>query len=290
MSLVETSRRLPEGFVRVCAASHACPSSGSFPSTGCARPVEAAWPHEGRWGSSAPRFRLESLPGAGAGILDRGGTVSPPPARGPRRRGDRGDPRAERTSHRGAGAGVRRRPLCARGWGRAWRTETFFSAAEVLARSGIVSFKLYSCSAFGGAGGGRGWRDRPVPRDLPGARSRGGAAGSGQWASVTRSLPLRPEAVTRCSGLRYSGGGTEGAGEGVGTRRPRPVPNRAGLRFRPPGNAVVRGTSGLSDRRVAAGLRTARPGKLHAPRPGWPGRWRRLSSGRRAPGNFSPGR
>ena len=51
-----------------------------------------------------------------------------------------------------------------------------------------------------------------------------------------------------------------------------------------PWDAVVQGYLGLSDRRVAAGLRTARPGKAPTLRPGWPGRWRQSSSGRRGPG------
>jgi radical SAM superfamily enzyme YgiQ (UPF0313 family) len=140
--------------------------------------------------------------------------------------------------------------------------ETFFSAAEVLARSGIVSFKLYFLLGLPGV-----TREEEVDgiaRFLGTFRERvlSVARGVGRMGVVTSVLsPFVPKPFTP---LQWASMAPEeelkSREEGVGAAV-RAVPNMR-VSASTPWDAVVQGYLGLSDRRVAAGLRTARSGKL----------------------------
>ncbi|MDP2657454.1 MAG: radical SAM protein, partial [Candidatus Deferrimicrobium sp.] len=143
MSLVETSRGCPRmcGF---CAAAHACPTFREFPLDRVRAAVDAAWPHRKKVGLiGAAVLDWRPFRELAREILDRGGTVSPASVRADLVDEEIADILA-RSGHRTVALApecgdVRLRARV----GKRVPDETFFSAAEVLARTGIVSFKLY---------------------------------------------------------------------------------------------------------------------------------------------------
>jgi len=144
MSLVETSRGCPRmcGF---CARPTPAPPSGSFPSTGARgrSTRRLAPPEEGGAHRRAAVLDWRPFRELAREILDRGGTVSPASVRA-----DLVDEEIAEILARSGHRTVALAPECGDARlrarvGKGVADETFFSAAEVLARSGIVSFKLY---------------------------------------------------------------------------------------------------------------------------------------------------
>jgi radical SAM superfamily enzyme YgiQ (UPF0313 family) len=271
MSLVETSRGCPRmcGF---CAAAHACPSFREFPLDRVRAAVDAAWPHRRKVGLiGAAVLDWRPFRELAREILDRGGTVSPASVRA-----DLVDEEIAEILARSGHRTVALAPECGDARlrarvGKGVADETFFSAAEVLARSGIVSFKLYFLLGLPGVPGeeevGGIARFLGIFRERVLAVARGG----GRMGIVTAVLsPFVPKPFTP---LQWASMTPEeelkAREEGVGTAV-RAVPN-VRVSASTPWDAVVQGYLGLSDRRVAAGLRTARPGKLPRTAPGLAG-------------------
>jgi radical SAM superfamily enzyme YgiQ (UPF0313 family) len=166
--------------------------------------------------------------------------------------------------------------------------ETFFSAAEVLARSGIVSFKLYFLLGLPGVRGEE--EVGGIARFIGTFRERvlEVARGVGRMGVVTAVLspfvpkpftPLQWASMTPEKELKSR---EEGVGGAV-----RSIPN-VRVSASPPWDAVVQGYLGLSDRRVAAGLRSARPGKLPRSVPGLAGALSSVVFREKGAGEFLP--
>ena len=166
--------------------------------------------------------------------------------------------------------------------------ETFFSAAEILARSGIVSFKLYFLLGLPGVP--REEEVGGIARFLAAFRERvlAVARGVGRMGVVTTVLspfvpkpftPLQWASMTPEEELKSR---EEGVGDAV-----RPVPNMR-VSASAPWEAVVQGYLGLSDRRVAAGLRSARSGKLPRSAPGLAGALASIVFREKGGGEFLP--
>jgi radical SAM superfamily enzyme YgiQ (UPF0313 family) len=166
--------------------------------------------------------------------------------------------------------------------------ETFFSAAEVLARSGIVSFKLYFLLGLPGVP--REEEVGGIARFLGTFRERvlAVARGVGRMGVVTSVLsPFVPKPFTP---LQWASMTSEeelkSREEGVGAAV-RAIPN-VRVSASTPWDAVVQGYLGLSERRVAAGLRTARPGKLPRSAPGLAGAMASVVFREKGSGEFLP--
>jgi radical SAM superfamily enzyme YgiQ (UPF0313 family) len=166
--------------------------------------------------------------------------------------------------------------------------ETFFTAAEILARSGIVSFKLYFLLGLPGV-----TREEEVGgivRFLGTFRERvlAVARGVGRMGVVTSVLsPFVPKPFTP---LQWASMTPEeelkSREEGVAAAV-RAIPN-VRVSASTPWDAVVQGSLGLSDRRVAAGLRAARPGKLLRSTPGLAGALASVVFREKGVGEFLP--
>jgi len=288
MSLVETSRGCP-GMCGFCAAAHACPSFREFPLDRVRAAVDAAWPYRKKVGLiGAAVLEWRPFRELAREILDRGGTVSPASVRADLVDEEIADILA-RSGHRT----VALAPECGDARlrarvGKRVPDETFFSAAEVLARSGIVSFKLYFLLGLPGV---------PREEEVDGiARFLGTfrervltvARGVGRMGVVTSVLsPFVPKPFTP---LQWASMAPEeelkSREEGVGAAV-RSVPNMR-VSASTPWDAVVQGYLGLSDRRVAAGLRTARPGKLPRSAPGLAGALASVVFREKGGGEFLP--
>jgi radical SAM superfamily enzyme YgiQ (UPF0313 family) len=166
--------------------------------------------------------------------------------------------------------------------------ETFFSAAELLSRSGIVSFKLYFLLGLPGVP--REEEVGGIVRFLGTFRERvlAVARGVGRMGIVTAVLsPFVPKPFTP---LQWAPMTPE---EELKSRKEgvcavlRAVPNMR-VSASPPWDAVVQGYLGLSDRRVAAGLRAARPGKLPRSAPGLAGALASVVFREKGGGEFLP--
>ena len=268
MSLVETSRGCPRmcGF---CAAAHACPSFREFPLDRVRAAVDAAWPHRRKVGLiGAAVLDWRPFRELAREILDRGGAVSPASVRA-----DLVDEEIAEILARSGHRTVALAPECGDAAlrarvGKRVPDETFFSAAEVLARSGIVSFKLYFLLGLPGVP--RGEEVVGIARFLGIFRERvlAVARDVGRMGVVTAVLsPFVPKPFTP---LQWASMAPEeeleARKEGV-VAAVRRIPNLRVSAERPV-DAVVQGYLGLSDRRVAAGLRTARQGKLPRSAPG----------------------
>jgi radical SAM superfamily enzyme YgiQ (UPF0313 family) len=268
MSLVETSRGCPRmcGF---CAAAHACPSFREFPLDRVRAAVDAAWPHRRKVGLiGAAVLDWRPFRELAREILDRGGAVSPASVRA-----DLVDQEIAEILARSGHRTVALAPECGDAAlrarvGKRVPDETFFSAAEVLARSGIVSFKLYFLLGLPGVP--RGEEVVGIARFLGIFRERvlAVARDVGRMGVVTAVLsPFVPKPFTP---LQWASMAPEeeleARKEGV-VAAVRRIPNLRVSAERPV-DAVVQGYLGLSDRRVVAGLRTARQGKLPRSAPG----------------------
>ena len=271
MSLVETSRGCPRmcGF---CAAAHACPAFREFPIDRVRAAVDAAWPYRRKVGFiGAAVLDWHPFRELAREILERGGTVSPASVRADLVDGEIADILA-RSGHRT----VALAPECGDARlrarvGKRVPDETFFSAAETLARSGIVSFKLYFLLGLPGVS--REEEVGGIAKFLGTFRERvlAVARGVGRMGTVTSVLsPFVPKPFTP---LQWASMVPEGElasrEEEVGASL-RAVPNMR-VSASTPWDAIAQGYLGLSDRRVAAGLRSARSGKLPRSAPGLAG-------------------
>jgi len=262
MSLVETSRGCP-GMCGFCAASHACPTFREFPLERVRIAVDAAWPHRKKVGLiGAAVLDWRPFRELAREILDRGGTVSPASVRA-----DLVDEEIADILSRSGHRTVALAPECGDARlrahvGKRVPDESFFSAGEVLARSGIVSFKLYFLIGLPGVP--REEEVGGIARFLETFRERvlAVARGVGRMGVVTAVLspfvpkpftPLQWAPMTPESGLASREEGVIAAVRGVPNVR---------VSASIPWDAVAQGYLGLSDRRVASGLRTSRPGKL----------------------------
>ena len=262
MSLVETSRGCPRmcGF---CAAAHACPAFREFPIERVRAAIDAAWPHRRKVGLiGAAVLDWRPFRELAREILDRGGTVSPASVRADLVDEEIADILA-RSGHRT----VALAPECGDARlrarvGKRVSDETFFSAGEILARSGIVSFKLYFLLGLPGVP--REEEVGGIARFLETFRERvlAVARGVGRMGVVTSVLsPFVPKPFTPLQWASMTPEEELRLREREVAAAVRAVPN-VRVSASSPWDAVVQGYLGLSDRRVAAGLRAARPGRL----------------------------
>ena len=288
MSLVETSRGCPRmcGF---CAAAHACPSFREFPIDRVRAAVDAAWPHRKKVGLiGAAVLDWRPFRELAREILARGGAVSPASVRADLVDEEIADILA-RSRHRT----VALAPECgdeelrAR-VGKRVPDETFFSAAEILVRSGIVSFKLYFLLGLPGVP--REEEVGGIVRFLGIFRERvlAAARGIGRMGVVTAVLsPFVPKPFTPLQWAAMTSEEELDAREkevGAAVRR---IPNLRVSAERPR-DAVVQGYLGLSDRRVADGLRTVTAGKLRRSAPGIAGALASVVFREKGAGEFLP--
>jgi radical SAM superfamily enzyme YgiQ (UPF0313 family) len=288
MSLVETSRGCP-GMCGFCAAAHACPVFREFPLDRVRAAVDAAWPYRKKVGLiGAAVLDWRPFRELAREILARGGTVSPASVRA-----DLVDEEIADILSRSGHRTVALAPECGdvRLRGRAGKRvpdETFFSAAEILARSGIVSFKLYFLLGLPGVS--REEEIGGIARFLSTFRERvlAVARGIGRMGVVTSVLsPFVPKPFTP---LQWASMAAEGElksrMEGV-IAAVRAVPN-VRVSTSSPWDAVAQGYLGLSDRRVAAGLRAAPHGKLPRSTPGLAGALASVVFREKGAGEFFP--
>jgi len=288
MSLVETSRGC-QGMCGFCAAAHACPSFREFPIDRVRAAVDAAWPHRRKVGLiGAAVLDWGPFRELAREILERGGTVSPASIRADLVDGEIADILA-RSGHRT----VALAPECGDARlrarvGKRVPDEAFFTAAEVLARSGIVSFKLYFLIGLPGVP--REEEVEGIARFIKSFRGRvlEVARGVGRMGVVTVVLsPFVPKPFTP---LQWA---TMPPEEDLKRREKgvsavvRAVPN-VRVSASTPWDAVVQGYLGLSDRRVSASLRAARTGKLPRSAPGLAGALSSVVFREKADGEFFP--
>ena len=277
------------GMCGFCAAAHACPTFREFPLDRVRAAVAAAWPHRKKVGLiGAAVLDWRPFRELAREILDRGGTVSPASVRA-----DLVDEEIAEILARSGHRTVALAPECGDARlrarvGKRVPDETFFSAAEVLARSGIVSFKLYFLLGLPGV---------PREEEVGGIARFIGifrervlevARGVGRMGVVTAVLsPFVPKPFTP---LQWASMTPEkelkSREEGV-SAVVRAVPN-VRVSASTPWDAVVQGYLGLSERRVAAGLRTARPGKLLRSAPGLAGALSSVVFREKGGGEFLP--
>lgn len=271
MSLVETSRGCPRmcGF---CAAAHACPAFREFSIERVRAAIDAAWPHRRKVGLiGAAVLDWRPFRELAREILDRGGTVSPASVRADLVDEEIADILA-RSGHRT----VALAPECGDARlrarvGKRVPDETFFSAGEILARMGIVSFKLYFLLGLPGVP--REEEVGGIARFLETFRERilAAARGVGRMGVVTSVLsPFVPKPFTPLQWASMTPEEELRLREREVAAAVRAVPN-VRVSASSPWDAVVQGYLGLSDRRVAAGLRAARPGRLPRSAPGLAG-------------------
>jgi len=269
MSLVETSRGCPRmcGF---CAASHACPEFREFPPERVRAAVDAAWPWRKKVGLiGAAVLDWRPFRSFAREILERGGTVSPASVRA-----ELVDPEVAEILARSGHRTVALAPECGTERQRARLGKrvpdgTFHSAADMLVRAGIVSFKLYFL--LGAPGVPREEEVGGIVAFLKNFRDHvlAGARGVGRMGTVTAVLspfvpkpftPLQWAPMVREEELEARNEEVASAVRGV------PNVRVSGER---PAESVAQGYLGLWDRRVAADLRGARRGKLPGVRPGF---------------------
>ncbi|MBP2683718.1 MAG: radical protein, partial [Deltaproteobacteria bacterium] len=231
--------------------------------------VDAAWPHRRKVGLiGAAVLDWGPFRALAREILERGGTVSPASVRADLVDGEIAEILA-RSGHRT----VALAPECGDARlrarvGKRVPDEVFFTAAEVLARSGIVSFKLYFLLGLPGV---------PREEEVGGiARFIGTfrervlevARGVGRMGVVTAVLsPFVPKPFTPLQWASMTPEGELKSREKGVTAVVRAVPN-VRVSASAPWDAVAQGYLGLSDRRVSASLRSAHPGKLPRSAPG----------------------
>jgi len=265
MSLVETSRGCPRmcGF---CAAAHACPSFREFPADRVRAAVDAAWPYRKKVGLiGAAVLDWHPFRELAREILDRGGAVSPASVRADLVDGEIAEI-LSRSGHRT----VALAPECGDARlrarvGKRVPDETFFSAAALLARAGIVSFKLYFLLGLPGVE--REEETGGIVRFLETFRRRvlSEARGVGRMGTVTAVLsPFVPKPFTPLQWAPMMPEEELRAREDGIRAALRRVPN---LRFSAsaPRQAILQGVLGLSDRRVEEFLRVAVRGKMPVP-------------------------
>src|SRR5512146_1858756 len=262
MALVETSRGCPKmcGF---CAAAHACPQFREMPLPFVRAIVDSAWPHRRKVGLiGAAVLDWSPFREFSRDILARGGTVSPASVRA-----DLVDEEIAGILKRSGHRTVALAPECGSELlrsriGKRVPDDVFFSAGRLLARAGIVSFKLYFLSGVPGAE-----RDEEVDGTIAFLRKFREAVleeckAVGRMGTITVVLsPFVPKPFTP---MQWSPMATE---EELKLRQEkiasgvRSVPN---LRIDPeaPQAAILQGFLGLSDRRVEQALRYARKGRL----------------------------
>ncbi|MEK6779097.1 MAG: radical SAM protein, partial [Candidatus Deferrimicrobiota bacterium] len=262
MALVETSRGCPKmcGF---CAAAHACPDFREVPLEHVRAAVDNAWPHRRKIGLiGAAVLDWRHFRNLATEILARGGAVSPASIRADLVDGEIADI-LKRSGHRT----VALAPECgserlrAR-LGKQVKDQVFLSAAETLARAGIVSFKLYFLVGVPGSG-----RDEEVDGAVGFIREFRKSVleecrAVGRMGTVTVVLsPFVPKPFTPLQWAPMASDAEltlrqEGIAAGV-----RSIPN---VRIDPeaPQSAVLQAFLGLSDRRVEQALRHARKGRL----------------------------
>jgi len=166
--------------------------------------------------------------------------------------------------------------------------EAFFTAAEVLARSGIVSFKLYFLLGLPGVPGEE--EVGGIARFLGIFRERvlEVARRIGRMGVVTAVLsPFVPKPFTPLQWAPMTPEEELKSREKGVSDVVRAVPN-VRVSASTPWDAIVQGYLGLSDRRVAAGLRTARPGKLLRSTPGLAGALSSVVFREKGGGEFFP--
>jgi radical SAM superfamily enzyme YgiQ (UPF0313 family) len=274
MSLVETSRGCPRmcGF---CAAAHACPQFREFPLERVRAAVDAAWPLRKKVGLiGAAVLDWRPFRTLAREILERGGSVSPASVRADLVDGEIAEILA-RSGHRT----VSLAPECGDARlrarvGKQLPDETFFEAASVLVRAGIVSFKLYFLVGLpwttreeeveGIAGFLREFRRQVL--EAARAEGRMGTITAVLSPFVPKpSTPLQWAAMAPEDELRER---EEGVAAFVRT-----VPNLRWTGERPR-DAVMQGYLGLADRRAADDLRRAKGGRLSSSTPGFERRLR----------------
>lgn len=261
MSLVETSRGCPRmcGF---CAAAHACPEFREFPIERVRAAVDAAWPHRTKVGLiGAAVLDWSPFRTLAREILARGGTVSPASVRA-----DLVDAEIAELLSRSGHRTVSLAPECG---GAALRArvgkrvpdETFFGAAGLLVRAGIVSFKLYFLVGVPGTareeevGAITGFLREFRERVLADARA------VGRMGTVTAVLsPFVPKPFTPLQWAAMAEEEDLRARENGVAAFVRSVPNLR-CTAEAPREALLQGYLGLSDRRVEADLRRASGGK-----------------------------
>jgi len=262
MALVETSRGCPKmcGF---CAAAHACPDFREVPLEHVRAAVDNAWPHRRKIGLIGAavldwrHFRVLATE-----ILARGGAVSPASIRADLVDGEIADI-LKRSGHRT----VALAPECgserlrAR-LGKQVKDQVFLSAAETLARAGIVSFKLYFLVGVPGSG-----RDEEVDGAVGFIREFRKSVleecrAVGRMGTVTVVLsPFVPKPFTPLQWAPMATDVELAARQVKIVAGVRSIPN---VRIDPeaPQSAVLQAFLGLSDRRVEQALRHARKGRL----------------------------
>lgn len=262
MALVETSRGCPQmcGF---CAASHACPGYREAPPDRFRAAVDAAWPHRrtiGFVGAAVldwPPFREIARE-----ILDRGGAVSPASVRA-----ELVDEEIAEILGRSGHRTVALAPECGsqerrRRIGKPVDDDRFLSAARVLARAGIVSFKLYFLTGVPGAE-----REEEVEgtvRFLKRFRETVLEEGRaiGRMGTVTAVLsPFVPKPFTPLQWAPMARPEELSARHKAIASAVRRVANLR-VSAEPPRSAVLQGYLGLSDRRVEEALRKSLSGRL----------------------------
>jgi radical SAM superfamily enzyme YgiQ (UPF0313 family) len=251
--------------------------------------VDAAWPHRRKVGLiGAAVLDWSPFRELAREILDRGGTVSPASVRA-----DLVDEEIAEILAKSGHRTVALAPECGDALlrarvGKRVPDETFFSAAEVLARSGIVSFKLYFLIGLPGV---------PREEEIGGISRFIGtfrervlevARGVGRMGVVTAVLsPFVPKPFTPLQWASMTPEGELKSREEGVSAAVRAVPN-VRISASTPWDAVVQGYLGLSDRRVAAGLRTVRPGKLPRSAPGLAGALSSVVFREKGVGEFLP--
>ena len=266
MTLVETSRGCPKrcGF---CAAAHACPDFREVPMAHVRAIVDALWPHRttiGLVGAAVLDWR--HFRDFSREILSRGGAISPASVRA-----DLVDDEVagilSESGHRTIALAPEagREGLRAR-IGKGVGDGVFFSAARILARAGIVSFKLYFLCGIPGASreeeveGAVGFLAAFRREVLREAKSLGrmGTITAVMSAFVPKPFtPLQWAPMVREEEIALR---QRGISAGV-----RSLPN-VRVRADSPRSSLLQGYLGLSDRRVEGILRQAETGRVRLPR------------------------
>jgi radical SAM superfamily enzyme YgiQ (UPF0313 family) len=262
MALVETSRGCPKmcGF---CAAAHACPEFREMPLPFVRAAVDAAWPHRRKIGLiGAAVLDWSPFREFSKEVLARGGTVSPASVRA-----DLVDEEIADILKRSGHRTVALAPECGRERlrariGKRVPDRVFFSAGKTMARSGIVSFKLYFLAGVPGAE-----RDEEIEGTVGFLREFREAVleeskSVGRMGTVTVVLsPFVPKPFTP---LQWAPMATEGELKLRQEKIAASVRSIPNVRIDPdaPQTAIVQGFLGLSDRRVEHALRRASKGRL----------------------------
>lgn len=268
MALVETSRGCPKmcGF---CAAAHACPGFREAPPDRFRALVDAAWPHRTTIGFvGAAVLDWKPFRKIAREILQRGGAVSPASVRA-----DLVDEEIAEILRRSGHRTVALAPECGSEplryrIGKRVTDETFLAAARILARAGIVSFKLYFLTGVPGVD--RDEETEGTIRFLRFFRDALLAEGRkiGKLGTVTAVLsPFVPKPFTPLQWAPMAREEELSARHARILSAVRPVPNLR-VRAESPRNAVLQGYLGLSDRRVASILRKAMAGRIRLSDPG----------------------